>query len=178
VAQFLLALLDNSHTKPATSGASTLTNSFNHAKIAIELAHEILANPKQNKELCKVVTHFHITDEDQDLVKVLSFLMEEILEESLLKRDKLIQKGLLKFLASLKRVDRNPEAFLTPSKVGKLREKTKSISANNEKEGDAREDEIKPKPKRAPRTQKVQNKKNRYISDRYCHLRAGEAKGC
>jgi hypothetical protein len=140
---------------------------YNHAKVAAELAHEILANPKDNKELCKVLPYCNVTEEDQDLVKAIEFLVEEMTEQKAIQQDKLITKGLAKFATSLKRADRNPGASLTPSKVGKIRDKIKSISDNFEK-GES-DEELKPKRRqqKKPPPKKTPRKKPIYQSDRH-----------
>eukprot|EP00026_Physarum_polycephalum_P000606 Phypoly_transcript_00607.p1 GENE.Phypoly_transcript_00607~~Phypoly_transcript_00607.p1 ORF type:complete len:1416 (+),score=260.93 Phypoly_transcript_00607:45-4250(+) len=160
VAQFLLTLLDNSNSPTPNDSAA-----YNHAWVAAELAHEILANPKDNKELCKVLPYCSVSEDDQDLLKSIEFLVEEIAGQKTIQQDKLIAKGLAKFAATIKHADRNPGASLTPSKVGKIWDKIKSISDAIEKaESD---EELKPKRKqtRKPLPKKTPRKKPIYQSD-------------
>lgn len=160
-AQFLIALLDNSHVQKAAENSHS-SNTFNHAKIAVEVAHEVLANPKDNKDLCKIFNHFNISAEDQDLVKALVFLVDEMTEDTFVKRDKLVQKALVKFLATIKKVDKTPEATLTPSKVDKLRDTTKQLAADSAKEAEDAP-KTKPRQQRKPAARKTK----RYVSDRF-----------
>lgn len=164
-----MALLDNSHVQKSSDG-SPVRNTFNHAKIAVEVAHEILANSKDNKELCKILNHFTINGEDQDLIKALEFLVEEIVEEEPIKRDKVVQRALTKFQAAIKRLDKLPKNNLTPSKVDKLRDRTKQIAIDGAKESEAI---VATKPKAQPRQQRkpAARKTKRYISDRFVYLK-------
>lgn len=156
--------LDNSNGRTSNNTST----SFNHARVVVELAHEILANPKDNKELCKVLSDCNVTEEDQDLVKVIEFLLGEVMEQKEIQQDKLIPKRLAKFATALKCVDKNPATSLTPSKVSKIRDKMKLMSDTVER-GASDNEELKPKrkPQRKLPQKKPQQKKPTYKSDRY-----------
>lgn len=161
----MLTLLDNSNSQASSTAL------YNHAKVAAELAHEILANPKDNKELCKVLNYCNVTEDDQDLIKVIEFLLEELMEDNAIQKDKLIHKGITKFAATLQRADKNPDVSLTPSKVEKIRDKVKLISDSTENLVPEEEPKSKRKAQRkAPQKKapqkKTSQKKSVYKSER------------
>ena len=69
------------------------------------------------------------------------------MQQKTIQQDKLIAKGLAKFDATLKRVDKDPQASLTPSKIGKIRDRLKLISDNFTEHGELGKDETTSKKK-------------------------------
>lgn len=166
VTQFLFALLNDY--RGNTEESSDKKENVDHTKIAIELAHEILANPRGSKELCKLMSLFQISAKDQELVKTLKFLIGEIIENGAVQKDKLVSKAITKFADSIERVDKYPDAPLSPTKAESLREKTKRMAEADVSDDGADVPSTKGKKKqtqRKPQPKRTRNVVRKHISD-------------
>lgn len=99
-----------------------------HSRIAISLAHEVLAAVEERKELCKVFKFLGVNAADQDAIKILAFLLENILAEPSLKRDKAAFKIATEFHDQILKFDQTPAKPLSPTKLAIIKEDMKRMS--------------------------------------------------
>lgn len=150
VAQFLLHHTDSTNLVAAAVAATEGTTTYNsnnkdlenneepqqqqkpkpvssiHNRLGIQICNEVLSNPTgaEGKNYCKLLTMLHLNKEDQESIKTLAVLVDDVLESV---KDKLAIAAVKKFDFLLKGMDATPKESLSAEKIDGMKTYEKYI---------------------------------------------------